>query len=103
MIELTSKQRKVLEKAAHTLDPVVIVGQNGVTQALEDMTNAQLSQHELIKVKFNEFKEEKRALSEQLARNCDAAIIHIIGNVAILYREHEEADKRKFAKALAKA
>ncbi len=102
-MELTSKQRKVLEKAAHALEPVVIVGQNGVTDALVDMTKAQLSQHELIKVKFNEFKEEKQSLSRQLAEQCDATLVRIIGNVAILYRESDEEDKRTYAKQLAKA
>lgn len=103
MMELTSKQRKVLEKAAHSLEPVVIVGQNGVTASLEDMTKVQLAKHELIKVKFNEFKEEKKTLSLEIAEACDATLIRIIGNIAILYKESEEADNRKYSSALAKA
>ncbi|MCR5762882.1 MAG: ribosome assembly RNA-binding protein YhbY [Treponema sp.] len=103
MMELTSKQRKVLEKAAHSLEPVVIVGQNGVTDSLVDMTKEQLKQHELIKIKFNEFKEEKQTLSGQLAESCDATLVRIIGNVAIMYKESEEDDKKVYAKALAKA
>ena len=102
-MELTSTQRKVLEKAAHSLEPVVIVGQNGVTDSLVDMTKEQLKQHELIKVKFNEFKDEKQPLSVQLAQDCGATLVRIIGNVAILYLESEEEDKRKYAKPLAKA
>ena len=102
-MELTSKQRKVLEKAAHSLEPVVIVGQNGVTDSLVDMTKEQLKQHELIKVKFNEFKDEKQPLSVQLAQDCGATLVRIIGNVSILYLESEEEDKRKYAKPLAKA
>ena len=103
MMELTSKQRKVLEKAAHSLEPVVIVGQNGVTESLVDMTKEQLKQHELIKVKFNEFKDEKQSLSLQLAQDCDATLVRIIGNIAIMYRESEDEEKQQFVKALARA
>ena len=102
-MELTSKQRKVLEKAAHSLEPVVIVGQNGVTESLVDMTKEQLKQHELIKVKFNEFKDEKQSLSLQLAQDCDATLVRIIGNIAIMYRESEDEEKQQFVKALARA
>ena len=62
MIEITSKQRKVLEKAAHSLEPVVIVGQNGVTDSLTEKVAQSLEAHELIKVKFNDFKDDKREL-----------------------------------------
>ena len=56
MLELTSKQRKILEKAAHNLDPIVIIGQNGVTDSLVQMVLNSLKAHELIKVKFNDYK-----------------------------------------------
>ena len=54
MIELNSKERKTLEKAAHDLQPVVIVGGAGVTEGLVKMVDSSLAVHELIKVKFNE-------------------------------------------------
>lgn len=95
MMELTSKQRKMLEKAAHTLDPVVIVGQNGVTPSLEVKVAESLKAHELIKVRFNEFKEEKRELAEEIAQKTDATLVRIIGNVAILYKESEDSEKRR--------
>ena len=53
-MELTSKQRKLLEKAAHDLQPVVIVGGAGVTDGVTNMVATSLAAHELIKVKFNE-------------------------------------------------
>ena len=95
MMELTSKQRKMLEKAAHTLEPVVIVGQNGVTPSLEVKVAEALKAHELIKVRFNEFKEEKRELAEEIAQKTDATLVRIIGNVAILYKESEDSEKRR--------
>ena len=102
MIELSSKQRKILEKYAQPLQSVVIVGQNGVTEAVEKMTDASLAAHELIKISFNEFKDEKRHLAASLAEDCSAVLVRVIGNKAILYRPAEKADERKYEKALEK-
>ena len=92
MIELTSKQRKELEKVAHDLQPVVIVGGAGVTDGVMDMVDKSLAAHELIKVKFNEYKDEKQELTKQICEKTDATLVRIIGNIAILFREKEEKD-----------
>ena len=95
MLEITSKQRKILEKAAHNLDPIVIIGQNGVTDSLVQMVLNSLKAHELIKVKFNDFKDDKRELTENLCNSCGALLVRIIGTIAILYKEQENPEKRK--------
>lgn len=102
MIEFNSKQRKLLEKAAHDLSPVVIVGGSGLTEGIEKMTDSQLASHELIKISFNEFKDEKVEITNELAEKCDATIVRIIGNKAILYRPAQESEKRQFEKGLNK-
>ena len=96
MIELNSKQRKILEKAAHNLQPIVIVGGAGLTDGVIQMTKDSLAAHELIKVKFNEYKDEKKELTDQLCTGTDATLVRIIGNVAILYKEAEKAEDRKY-------
>ncbi len=95
MIELTSKQRKELEKAAHDLQPVVIVGGAGVTEGVTKMVDDSLAAHELIKIKFNEYKDEKVELTNKLCQDCDATLVRIIGNVAILFREKEDEEDKK--------
>jgi len=102
MIELSSKQRKILEKYAQALSPVVIVGQKGVSAAVEEMVNTSLASHELVKISFNEFKEEKRDLTVSLSEKCGAALVRIIGNKAILYRPAEKAADRRYEKELNK-
>lgn len=97
MIELNSKQRKYLEKEAHNLQPVVIVGGAGVTDGLIGMVDTSLAAHELIKVKFNEYKDEKKELTEEICNSCDATLVRMIGNVAILFREAEKEEDRKFS------
>ncbi|MCQ2612984.1 MAG: ribosome assembly RNA-binding protein YhbY [Treponemataceae bacterium] len=94
-MELTSKQRKTLEKLAHPLSPVVIVGGNGVTEGVTGMVDSTLAVHELIKIKFNEYKDEKQELSAQLAEDCNATLVRVIGNVAIMYRPAEKPEDRK--------
>lgn len=96
MIELTSKQRKILEKAAHLLSPVVIIGSAGLTEGVIEMTENSLAAHELIKVKFNEYKDEKKDLTQELASKTNSTLVRLIGNIAILYREAEEPENRKF-------
>ena len=96
MIELTSKQRKNLEKLAHDLQPVVIVGGAGVTDGVISMVDKSLAAHELIKVKFNEYKDEKNELTEELCLKTDATLVRIIGNVAILFRPAPKEEDRKF-------
>ena len=91
---LTSKQRKILEKQAHDLNPVVIIGQHGVTENLLKMVEDSLKSHELIKVKFNEYKDDKREYSEDIANRTDSNLVRVIGNVAIFYRENEDPEKR---------
>lgn len=96
MIELNSKQRKFLEKAAHDLQPVVIVGGAGVTDGVIKMVDDSLKSHELIKVKFNEYKDEKIDLTNEICNQLDATLVRVIGNVAILFKEAENPEERQF-------
>ena len=96
MIELNSKQRKYLEKEAHDLQPIVIVGGAGVTDGVVTMTDNSLAAHELIKVKFNEYKDEIKELVAELTEKTNSTLVRIIGFTAILYREAEEPENRKF-------
>ena len=90
MEKLTSRERNILRKEAHTLKPIIMIGKNGVTSELKAAVDAALADHELIKVKFLGFKEDRRALSSSMADSVKAEVISVIGNIAILYREFEE-------------
>ena len=52
MEKLSSSERNILRKEAHTLKPVIMVGKNGITPKLTAAVDAALADHELIKVKF---------------------------------------------------
>ena len=95
MPELSSGQRKELRSKAHRLDPVVLIGNKGVTETLLRSVETALEAHELIKIRFNEHKDVKKDLTAQIAEVTNAEIAGLIGHVAILYREHPKEDKRK--------
>ena len=95
MIELTSKQRRNLEKIAHDIEPVVIVGAAGVTDGVIKMVQTSLDAHELIKIKFNEYKDEKTELTGKICTATDAPLVRIIGNRSILYKQAEKPEDRK--------
>ncbi len=94
MTELNSGQRKYLRGLAHHLEPSVIVGKQGVTDSLVASIEKSLLAHELIKIRFNDHKPEKKVLSSTIAERTASQIAGIIGHVAILYRAHPEKEKR---------
>lgn len=91
---LSSRQRKYLRSQAHALDPVVMIGKQGVTEALVKATRDALDAHELIKVRFIDFKDQKKQLAPELAETTGSELAGLIGHVAILYRQHPDEEKR---------
>ncbi len=85
-----SDQKRKLKALAHHLDPVVMVGQKGFTESLAKAVDRALSDHELIKIRFVDFKDEKRELTDEIVSSLNAGLVGIIGNIAILYRENPD-------------
>ena len=85
--ELSERQRRHLRGLAHPLKPVVRLGAAGLTDAVAAEAERALADHELIKVKAPGGDREARdALFEVLAARTASALVHRIGNVAVLYR-----------------
>ena len=95
MAPLTQAQRQFLRKTAHDLKPIVHIGKNGLSDSLFSSTEIALDAHELIKIKFNDFKDQRREIAQELADQLHADLIYVIGNTAILYRQQTDAEKRK--------
>lgn len=103
MVELSSKQRKILEKHAQALPATVLIGDGGVTDGLiAHITNAILA-NELVKVKFNQYKDEKQELSKTIAESTDATLVRVIGNTAVFYKPAKDPARRRFESELRKA
>ena len=88
---LTNPQKKHLKALAHALDPVVIIGANGLTQAVLDELERAIDHHELIKVRVNAAdRAEREGMIAQIARTLSADPVQRIGHVAVFYRRHPE-------------
>ena len=94
MAELKGWQKQYLRSLAHHLKPVVQIGKHGLTDAFITQVGRALDDHELIKVKFLSFKDEKDDLTAELVKKTEAEFIGALGNVLILYRQQKDKEKR---------
>lgn len=92
MISLSGKQRRYLRALGHHLDPVVMVGQNGVSAEVLTHLDGQLTAHELVKVKVLEGdKADVARASEALGEGTHSAVAQVMGRTVLLYRRHPKA------------
>ena len=96
MSDLTSKQRKYLKAAAHHIDPVVLIGKNGFYEGASFAIDNALNIHELIKIKFREFKDERENIGIQISNELKCEIIGQVGNTIILYRFNAKLEKHNY-------
>ncbi|TNF52847.1 MAG: YhbY family RNA-binding protein [Burkholderiales bacterium] len=86
-ITLTPAQRKVHRAEAHHLDPVVMVGADGLTPAVRKEVDAALKAHGLIKVRvLSDDRQARESMLQTLADELDAAPIQHIGKLLVLWR-----------------
>lgn len=94
-MKLNNSQKKPLRRIAHQLNPVIQIGDQGVSEGVVEETKRALSDHELIKVKLNSADRDTReALTEELATVCEAELIQKIGKTVVLYRANPNANPR---------
>lgn len=91
--ELTPEQRKFLKAQAHALKPVVMIGVQGLTEAVIQETGRALAAHELIKIRvLGDDREARETYLEHLCKALDAAPVQHIGKLLLIYKP---ADKPK--------
>jgi putative YhbY family RNA-binding protein len=93
-ITLTPAQRKIYRADAHHLDPVVLIGSDGLTDAVKKEVDAALNAHGLIKVRvFSDDRLTRDGYFQQLADELDAAPIQHIGKLLVLWRPIPDKEK----------
>lgn len=86
-LELTSDQRKFLKAQAHALKPVVMIGAQGLTEAVLQEAERALAAHELIKIRvLGDDREARDAYLAELCAGLGAAPVQHIGKLLLLYR-----------------
>jgi putative YhbY family RNA-binding protein len=100
-LALSAAERRVHRAAAHHLDPVVMIGAEGLTEAVVKAVDAALGAHGLVKVRvFAEEREAREAVLAELAGRLGAAPVQHIGKLLVLWRplpprERAARDDRK--------
>jgi len=84
---LTNAELRQLKAASQSLKATFKVGKQGLSPQFLQGVDEALKHHELVKVKFDEFKTEKRTLAPQMAERTGSRLIWLIGNVAVLHRK----------------
>ena len=90
-MELSERQRKYLRGLGHALNPVLLIGNAGVTPAVIAEAKRALNDHELIKVKFRGAEREARdAGLSALAASTESVLVHRIGHTALYYKRRND-------------
>jgi RNA-binding protein len=89
--KLSNPEIRRLKAEAQRLKATFKVGKHGLSPEFIQGLNAAFEHHELIKIKFDEFKEQKDVLAPQLAEKTSSHLLWRIGNVAVLFRRKSPA------------
>lgn len=93
-MSLPTKEKQHLKGRAHKLKPVVMIGNNGVTEAVTKEVNRALDDHELIKIRVQtENREDRLQIFEAIRDASGAELIQKIGSIGVYYRVNPELQK----------
>ena len=94
MNNISSSDRSFLRSQAHHLEPVVLIGKNGISDGTVEAVNKALEARELIKIKFREFKDNKQSISDEIATSANCQVVGMIGHTVILFRQISDPEKQ---------
>jgi len=96
MLKITPAERSALRADAHALNPVVIIGEAGLTPGVLKEIDASLNSHGLIKIRvFGDDREARIAVYDAICSKLGAAPIQHIGKLLVVYRPKKEAVKAR--------
>lgn len=87
-MNLSSSQKRYLRGLSHHINPVVIVGDKGLTDNVLAEIEIALDHHELIKVKLRSDRDARKAQVQHIANTCNASVIQQIGRVSSFFRRN---------------
>lgn len=94
MLKLTSSQRSTLKAQAHSLNPVVMIGEAGLTEAVLKEIDINLNAHGLIKIRvLGDDRMNRIEILQKICSQLDVAPIQHIGKLLIIYRPKKETEK----------
>ncbi|MFL9925438.1 ribosome assembly RNA-binding protein YhbY [Herbaspirillum lusitanum] len=96
MLKLTPAERSELRAEAHALNPVVLIGESGLTDSVLKEINLSLNAHGLIKIRvFGDDREQRIAIYDTVCEQLKAAQVQHIGKLLVIYRPKKDAEKER--------
>ena len=96
MLKLTPVERSALRSEAHALNPIVLIGEAGLTPAVLKEIDAGLDAHGLIKVRvFGDDRDARIIMYDTICENLKAAPVQHIGKLLVIYRPQKTAEAAK--------
>jgi len=95
MLPLTNAQIRALKAQAQRMKATLKIGKEGITTQFLAALDEALTYHELVKVKFDDFKEQKKELTPRLAEKSNSHLVTRVGNVVVLYRAKPAEERRE--------
>jgi RNA-binding protein len=90
---LNTAQKKYLRGLTHSLDPVVMIADKGLSQNVMMEIEQALEHHELIKLRIRAEREDRKAWIGEIGASTGAELVHQIGQVACFYRRNPQSPK----------
>lgn len=90
MDPLTNTQIRELKARAQRMKATLKVGKDGLSPGFISALDTELERHQLVKIKFDEFKDQKKILTPQIAERTSSHLVGRVGNVAVLFRPKQE-------------
>jgi RNA-binding protein len=87
---LSNPQIRKFKATAQLLEPRLKIGKGGLSDAFIRTVSEALDRHELVKIKFSEFKDQKKELAPLLADKTGSHLVMRVGNVMVLHRPKPE-------------
>ncbi len=87
---MNSAQKKQLKAQAHSLKPVIIIGQASLTESVLQEIEITLKTHELIKIKIRTEREQRNLIKDQIIAKTQAELIQSIGQVVVIFRKNPD-------------
>lgn len=99
MLQLSSDEIRSLRARAHSLNPVVSIAQQGLTETVLKEIDASLKAHELIKIRvYNDDRDQRDTYLTAICEQLGAIAVQHIGKLLVIWRPMTEEEKARLAK-----
>jgi len=87
---MNSTRKKQLKAQSHSLKPIILIGQSGLTESVLKEIDSALDTHELLKIKIRAEKDVRKQISHQIIEESQAELIQSIGQIIAVYRRNPD-------------